>query len=959
MGPPAERFPELPDGRIGSKAVDLGLITPHQLREVLAQLAQVAVPDSSDPPSLAEALVRMGLLSQRQVDTLLDDTAARLKRLGKYRIARELGRGAMGVVYQAVDSDLGRTVAIKMLLRAPQAVPDDAALEEERFIREARLSANLPKHPGIVGVYEAGVLEGHHYIAMEFIEGAQFQKWRRKNSPPLRAQISVLLDVAVAVDHAHRHGIIHRDLKPDNVLIDSSGQPHVTDFGLAKQSKQDVSLTLTGAGRAAGTPTYMSPEQAGGRRDVDRRTDVWSLGVMLYEILAGRPPFRGETPVDVMLKIVRDPVQPPSTAIREGTHFSFDKTLENICLKALMKDPKDRYASARAFAEDLGRWLKGKTVVIATVQEPRTNPMLIGIGSVLAIALLVAAAFYLMAPASPSTEDVQSERMARASGLVTQGQRLLREGKNTDALVAFARASELDSTNRAATAGKAEAEQKIVTQGAKAHGGTNPSPSPAPLPPTAPPEAVRKAREYAQFNPKDVDGLVRAWHAARAPALGTTFAEEVNREYDHAQERQRETLRTELADLDQSLSASRTEEHFGTAKDALLLASKRRENPDWESAVRSRLEELQKSVEALYQPLLEQAREAKRKNDAATISSIRARLERWKWAGLDSDLEEALSKIVPAELTPAVPALEGLNEISVLTGHQSGVCGAAFFPNGKSIVTTSFDRTVRLWDVASHTEKAKLAEDLGATSVACSPDGKWITAGFVDGMVRLWDTGKLEARTFAGHGGMVTGVTFSPDSKHWASAGVDGTVRTCDVTTGALKSKFEGHSKGAMSLAYSSDGKLLAVGSADSMVKIWEVQSGHERRVLTEEIEGSTASVSFSPNGKLLASAGSGAKVLLWEVETGRHRILSGHTKEIRGVAFSLDGQWVASASPDGTLRLWNCSTGEAKGVIKDSSGFFGLAFSPKGDFVAGCMGSWTVRVWQTPTFLSLKAGPK
>ncbi len=281
---------------------------------------------------------------------------------GRYRILRVLGRGAMGVVYDALDGE-GRRVALKTLL----ANPSELRRDEDRFLREIRLGVTLPPHPAMVRMLEAGVIEDKPYLAMEYIEGGSMAEWRKAHPGALREEVALLCEVARAVHHAHAHGIIHRDLKPQNVLVDAAGKPHVTDLGMAKTLGAEASLALTAAGMAVGSPTYMSPEQARGLKSVDGRTDVWSLGVMLYEALAGRPPFSAKTPIQVLHQVVRDSAPPPAAIARETGRPAPDASLAAIALRAIAKKPEDRFATAAEMADARAAWREGRAVVAAAV----------------------------------------------------------------------------------------------------------------------------------------------------------------------------------------------------------------------------------------------------------------------------------------------------------------------------------------------------------------------------------------------------------------------------------------------------------------------------------------------------------------------------------------------------------------------------------------------------------------
>jgi serine/threonine protein kinase len=284
---------------------------------------------------------------------------------GKYTLTRELGRGAMGMVFDARDSALDRRVALKVMLPSDHPDPKEAAIEEQLFTREAQLLARLAKHPNIVSVYEAGTIENRRYIAMEFVDGIPLSDWTEQRKPSLRARVRMLRDIAIAVQHAHQAGILHRDLKPKNVLVDANGRPFVTDFGMAKRFGGDgtgsgVMSSSSGAGTVVGTPSYMSPEQAQGLKKVDARTDVYALGAMLYEILTGKPPFPGEMTIVALMRVVQDPIVPPSVASPAWAASTENKAIETVCMTALAKVADARYPSALSFADQLTAWLGDK-----------------------------------------------------------------------------------------------------------------------------------------------------------------------------------------------------------------------------------------------------------------------------------------------------------------------------------------------------------------------------------------------------------------------------------------------------------------------------------------------------------------------------------------------------------------------------------------------------------------------
>lgn len=278
-------------------------------------------------------------------------SAQAIQEFGDYELLEEIARGGMGVVYRARQRSLKRTVAVKMILSGRFA----SASERERFCLEAELAANL-NHPNIVPIYEIGEHAGHHYFSMRLIDGGSLSRRLAQFRDDPDAAARLLATVARAVDHAHRHGFLHCDLKPANILIDAEGQPHVTDFGLARRFDEGSSLTASSA--LMGTPCYMAPEQASGPRDaLTPAADVYGLGAVFYELLTGQPPFRAPTVMEtVVLVLEREP--PPPRQVRAG----IPPELETVCLKCLEKAPRDRYASAAELAASLERYLRGEDV---------------------------------------------------------------------------------------------------------------------------------------------------------------------------------------------------------------------------------------------------------------------------------------------------------------------------------------------------------------------------------------------------------------------------------------------------------------------------------------------------------------------------------------------------------------------------------------------------------------------
>jgi eukaryotic-like serine/threonine-protein kinase len=864
----------------------------------------------------------------------------KVRYFGDYEIHEELGRGGMGVVYRARQLSLNRSVALKMIKAGVLA--DETELR--RFQNEAEAVAQLD-HPGIVPVYEVGEHEGQKYFCMKLVEGGRLADRLDdyKNEP--RAAARLVAEATEAVHHAHLRGILHRDLKPANILIDDQGRPHVTDFGLARKVEGDSELTQSGA--ILGTPAYMAPEQASGRRRaVTTASDGYGLGAILYALLTGQAPFGGDSVVETLDAVRNLPPKPPSR-LRAGV----PRDLEIICLKCLKKDPQQRYPSALALAEDLRRHLAGEPITARRVGVAerawlwcRRNKALAALGALLIASLIAGTGFSLaFAVRANKAAGLANQEATRANVQAEEA------GRQRDWSERLRYIAEVNLAQRDWDAGNAELARSRLADVAPATTGAG---------------DVRGWEWFylqSAFRPELREFRIdddQTWSVDFAPdgrILASAAESGVLRLWDVASGREIAKLRGHH-DRIWSLTFS---------PDGRTLASAGADGTVrlWDVSSKSEVATLRGHQgwvrEVGFSP------DGRSLASAGSDYTVRLWDVMLRTETATFQTNQSFTNAVvfsPDGRLIATAGSDGVQlrdvtsgrETATLRGHEGRVESLAFAPDGRILAAAGDDGTVRLWDVSSGRETFTLRQNGRIWTVAFSPDGGVLAATGYDGAVRLWDprTGR-ETAVLRGHQLELYSVAFAPDGHILASAGSDGTVRLWDVQSGQAFASAGGTVSDPWSLALSHDGHSLAAINGDGMVRMWDVASGRRiAKPLRHQVRADTYSgtVAFSPAGNTLATASStgDGTVRLWDVATSRETaVLRGHRGGVNHVAFSPDGRLMASVGTDGTIRLWDVSTSREVARLSGHTGWvMTVAFSPDGRVIASGGDDGTVRLW-------------
>jgi len=873
---------------------------------------------------------------------------APLSRLADYELIVEVGRGGMGVVYKARQIKLGRTVAVKMILGGSLARPDDL----QRFEMEAAAAAGL-QHPGIVAVYEVGCHDNQPYFSMEYISGSSLALTIANGPVAGRKAATYLEPTARAVHFAHERGILHRDLKPANVLLDEADHPKVTDFGLAKVLSTDSGQTRTGA--VLGTPSYMSPEQAQGRKDIAPAGDIYSLGAILYELLTGRPPFRGETALATLALVANQEPIAPRLLVP-----SVDRDLETICLKCLEKDAKRRYPTAEALADDLRRYLDGEpiaarrvSVVGRAVKWCRRKPWQ---AALLGMSLAAVAGFILF-----QHQNARQERELRAQAEDARAKAQLRE-KTMAYLLYHAHMRRAQQSLENADWDRAE---HLLNTWAE------------------PKSNLSDLRDWEWFFLKGRCGGRYAFFAHAGSATAVAYRPDGKQiasaggepKKPHAIKIWDPTTGALVAALPGHANKISALAYNGTdARPADLLASCGFDGlvKVWDvksGKLRWFLDARPGHVNGVC--FSSDGRWLASAGSSGSIGlwdlDALRRGEKVKPLFLKGHTREVSSvAFSPTSSLLASGSFDGVvklwdvvqaKEVETLTGHRGEVHCLAFSPQGKFLATGggrgARSGEIKLWDVEAG--KARLARNGLSDSVlslSYGASGKLAAAGS-DGILRIWDQPLAsEAITFRGDNQLVYSIALSPDGHRLASAGHSGRI-TLHNTSGGLETRVLPMTGQIEALAISPKGRFLAAGNNDGSIKLWALDAS-AKAVTLPGAGNAVLALAFAPDGNRLAVSCVDQFIRIYNLEHPEQMptVITGRSPRLRTLAFSKDGKHLASASDiDDAVRIWDPLTGELVTELKGhTNGILSIAFSPDGLSLASGSYDKTVRVWDWKT---------
>ncbi|QEH34868.1 Serine/threonine-protein kinase PknB [Aquisphaera giovannonii] len=825
----------------------------------------------------------------------------RPRQVGKFRLVERVGTGAFGTVWKALDVPLGRVVALKI----PHAHLVGGGEDMARFYREARTIAQL-RHPGIVPVHEVMVLDGLPILVCDYVTGTSLRDLLARGRPSPRDAALLVARAAGTLAYAHAMGAIHRDIKPANIMTERSparpdrpdaprgasgdapwaGEPRIVDFGLA--SLEDDAAQITHDGAVIGTPAYMSPEQAAGRvagRPVDHRTDIYSMGVVLYELLTGTIPFTGGR-AEVLARVIGEEPRPPRQLDR-----SVPRDLESICLKAMAKEPRHRYPTALAMADDLRHFLDGEPVSARPISTWRRilrrahrRPAEAAMGLMVVVTALAVCGLVL-----GYLYHQRLEVEFRATDLARRGeahQRRLAESFLYFQRMALAErewtANNIDRVERLLEECPPNSrgwEWRYLKKQCRHERLTLRHARPSDKSWTV--SAVRFLGDGRRIASASKDGFIRIWDAEDGRCLHR-LGESTRAIYGLAVQPGTGLLAAGGEDGVVRIwdpDGGRLMRRIDTGPDTIYALAF---SPDGRTLATGH-----------GYPALEEVGHMRGKGVIRTWDAAAGRLER------------------------------------TLRGHTQNLMGLAYSPDGGRLASVSGSwltvpqvasrpGELILWDAATGEEVRRVQGHEGPlTGLAYSPGGDLIATSSWDGTIRLWDALRgAPRRVFTGHQDWVLAVAFSPEGSHLASAGADGAIKVWDLAGGRGCNVLRGHTKNVTCVAYSPDGRRIASGSSDQTVKLWDADVRREARVW-RGAGGPVARVAFfADGGRLLASAnreddaGLVTPRLMVLDATGAPRAVSSvdapegaRGRPVDGIAVRPDGGLVAAAYLGGHLE--------------------------------------------------------
>jgi WD40 repeat protein len=879
----------------------------------------------------------------------------------------------MGVVYEARQLSLNRPVAIKMIRAGLFAGEADL----RRFRIEAEAVAHLD-HPRIVPIHGVGEEQDCHYFSMKLIRGGSLERRLPAYAADPRAAARLVLEVAGAIQHAHDRGILHRDLKPSNILLDDDGGPLVTDFGLAKRSGDNSSLTQSGA--IVGTPSYMAPEQASSQSmGVTPRIDVYGLGALLYALLTGRPPFDAGSVLETIDQVRG---QPPASPSRLNPRVSRD--LETICLKCLEKDPRRRYASAAAVADDLRRCLEGEPITARPVGTAarawmwsRRNPIVAGL-----LAALVVFALGITWQWRRAEDLLLQARSDSSSAAIDYALSICAQGDVGRGMLRLAEALESAPSNsadlRQAIRANLLAWSRHQTQL------TN---------------VLQHADlvHFVAFSPDgrtavttSTDGTARLWDAVTGLPRGEPLR---HRGGVMQAEFSPDSRLVITASLDHSARIWEVESgqprgapllHLGPVRSVafspdgrtVLTGSNDGAARIWEVAT---LQPLGKPLRQMgwlqqvgFRPDGYVALTASQADNSLRLWDLQTRKQIgepipyypgrrhnlagrfFAWSADGKTILSTGSWISGQQECAQVWDATTCKPRGAPLSHDTGIRTVALSPDGTVAMTGSDDRTARLWDARTGKPLCGPMRHQGQVlAVALNAAGTLAVTGSEDRTARLW---KIPGGEPVGdplhHPGQVLAVAFRPDGRAVLTGCDDGCARLWtlppEASVGSVVTNRE--LKSLAHLAHSPDGRTILMGHHDGTAQVRDAATmlplgsalRHDYAIL---------SVAISPDGTLLLTGCVDGAVHLWSAQT---RQLIGrplyHLGPVNSLAFSSDGRLVLSGSGDRTARLWDAATGKPIGTpLTHDVSVTAVAFSDTGDAVLTKTEKGIVRRWDRP----------